>query len=84
MRLAWPSRIPRRIGLPVRIETALLPMLLAAAVGCGGGGMASEGGSSLALSLTNSTVQVFQGQSSVTVNANLTRGGSMRSSRYCR
>jgi len=76
MRLAWPIRMQRRIGLPVRIETALVPVLLAAAVGCGGGGMASEGGSSLALSLANSTAQVFQGQSSVTVNANLTRSGS--------
>jgi len=60
----------------VRIDTALVAMLLAAAVGCGGGGMASEGGSSLALSLANSAVQVFQGQSSVTVNAKLTRSGS--------
>jgi hypothetical protein len=38
--------------------------------------MGSGGGPSLALSLANSTAQVFQGQSSVTVNANLTRSGS--------
>jgi Glycosyl hydrolase catalytic core len=38
--------------------------------------MGSEGSSSLALSLGSSTAQVFQGQSSITVIANLTRSGS--------
>jgi hypothetical protein len=38
--------------------------------------MGPEGASSLALALANSTAQVFQGQPSVTVNANLTRSGS--------
>jgi putative glycosyl hydrolase len=66
----------RLIGLPLRIETALVLALLAATLGCGAGGMASDGSSSLALSLANSTAQVFQGQPSVTVNANLTRSGS--------
>src|ERR1700686_1782328 len=76
MRLAWRRRMQRRIRLPVRIESALVPGLLAAALGCGGGGMGSGGGYSLALSLASGTAQVFPGQSSVTVNANLTRSGS--------
>jgi hypothetical protein len=48
---------------------------LAFAVGCGGGN--STMGSSLTLSLANSSPQAFQGQPAVTDNVTLTRSGSV-------
>jgi hypothetical protein len=49
--------------------------LLSSLAGCGGGGMSSAP-SSLTLSLASNTAQVFQGQSSTTVNATVVLSGT--------
>jgi hypothetical protein len=51
---------------------------VAFAVGCGGGGMSGGGvsGGGVTLSLANSSAQVYQGQTSVTVNVSLARTGT--------
>ena len=62
------------------VKNAVVVAAVAAAMGCGGGGgMQSGGGSSLTLSLASSSAQVFQEQGPTTVNASLTRSGSVGS-----
>ncbi len=56
---------------------AVLFFPLTFVLGCGGGGMTSTSNSGLSLSLANATAQVFTGQAAVTVNANLTRSGTV-------
>src|SRR5580658_7226480 len=73
-----PTRINKRLKMRrtkiSRLWRFALFVLLSFSAGCGGGSGSPSG--SLTLSLASNTAQVFQGQSSTTVNATVVLGGT--------
>jgi hypothetical protein len=66
-----------RVSLGLLVS--FLNLALLTLVGCGGGGSSSSTGTSgaITLALANNTAQVYQSQTSTTVNATLTRTGTV-------